>query len=59
VGLNLQELAALPEEEVKRKVDKAADGLATTGAHYVVESISDVPAVINEIEQRLKMGDRP
>lgn len=59
VGLNLQELAALSAEEVKRKVDKAADGLAKTGAHYVVESISDVPAVINEIEQRLKMGDRP
>jgi phosphonoacetaldehyde hydrolase len=59
VGLNLQELDALPPEEVKRKVDKAADGLAKTGAHYVVESISDVPAVINEIEQRLKMGDRP
>ncbi len=59
VGLNLEELAALPAEEVKRKVDKAADGLAKTGAHYVVESISDVPAVIDEIEQRLKMGDRP
>lgn len=59
VGLNLQELTALPEEEVKRKVDKAADGLAKTGAHYVVESISDVPAVISEIEQRLKMGDKP
>jgi phosphonoacetaldehyde hydrolase len=59
VGLNLQELAALSAEEVKRKVDKAADGLAKTGAHYVVESISDVPEVISEIEQRLKMGDRP
>jgi len=59
VGLNLQELAALSEEQVKRKVDKAADGLAKTGAHYVVESISDVPEVIREIEQRLKMGDRP
>lgn len=59
VGLNLQELAALSAEEVKRKVDKAADGLAKTGAHYVVESISDVPEVISEIEQRLKMGNRP
>ena len=59
VGLNLQELNALPPEQVKLKVDKAAEGLAKTGAHYVVESISDVPAVINGIEQRLKMGDRP
>ena len=59
VGLNEQELAALSAEEVKRKVDRAADGLAKSGAHYVVESISDVPPVIAQIEQRLKMGDRP
>jgi phosphonoacetaldehyde hydrolase len=59
VGLNEQELAALSAEEVERKVDRAADGLAKSGAHYVVESISDVPAVIAQIEQRLKMGDRP
>ncbi len=59
VGLNEQELAALPAEEVKRKVDRATEGLAKSGAHYVVESISEVLAVIEEIEQRLKMGDRP
>jgi len=59
VGLNLKELNALPADEVKRKVEKAADGLAKAGAHYVVESIADVPAVINEIEQRLRMGDKP
>jgi phosphonoacetaldehyde hydrolase len=59
VGLNEKELAALSAEEVKRKVERAADGLAKSGAHYVVESISDVPPVIAEIEQRLKMGDRP
>ncbi len=59
VGLNEQELAALPAEEVRRKIARAAEGLAKSGAHYVVESIVDVPAVITEIEQRLKAGDRP
>ncbi|MHC4207295.1 MAG: HAD-IA family hydrolase, partial [Planctomycetota bacterium] len=59
VGLNQKELAALSAEQVKRKVERATDGLAKSGAHYVVESISDVPPVIAEIEQRLKMGDRP
>jgi len=59
VGLNQQELAALPAEEVIRKVEQAADGLAKAGAHYVVESITALPAIISEIEQRLKMGDRP
>jgi phosphonoacetaldehyde hydrolase len=59
VGLNEKELAALSAEEVKRKVARAADGLAKAGAHYVVEAIGDVPPLITEIEQRLKMGDRP
>ena len=59
VGLNEKELAALPSDELKRKVDKAADGLAKSGAHYVVESIVDVPPIITEIELRLKIGDRP
>ena len=59
VGLNERELAALPHEEVSRKVARAAEGLAKVGAHYVVDSIADVPPVITEIEERLKMGDRP
>ena len=59
VGLNERELAALPTDEVRRKIERAADGLAKSGAHYVVESIVDVPPVIAEIDQRLKIGDRP
>lgn len=59
VGLNEKELAALSADEVKRKIERAADSLAKSGAHYVVESIADVPPVVTEIEQRLKMGDRP
>jgi len=59
VGLNQQELAALPAEKVIRKVDQAADGLAKAGAHYVIESIADLPAIISEIEQKLTLGDRP
>ena len=30
-----------------------------TGAHYVVDSIADCPAVIDEINARLARGDRP
>ena len=59
VGLNEEELAALSKEEVKRKVAQAEDNLLRAGAHYVVETITDVPPIIDEIESRLKMGDRP
>ena len=59
VGLNEEELAALPEEEVRRKVARAEEGLLKAGAHYVVESIADIPPIILEIEERLRRGDRP
>ncbi len=59
VGLNEEELAALREEIVRRKVAKAEEGLRKTGAHYVVESISDVPEVILNIEERLSRGEKP
>ena len=44
VGLNQQELAALPAEEVIRKVDQAADGLAKAGAHYGRQTVSSTIA---------------
>ena len=59
VGLNEQELAALPAEDVARKVARATEALAKAGAHYVVDSIADVLPVVAEIEQRLRMGERP
>lgn len=59
VGLNEQELAALSEEDVRRKIARASDNLAKSGAHYVVETIADVPPIIEEIEKRMKMGHRP
>ena len=29
------------------------------GAHYVIDTIADLPAVLEQIEQRLKQGDKP
>ncbi len=59
VGLNEQELASLPEQEVRRKVARAEEALLKTGAHYVVESIADVPGIVLQIEERLTRGEKP
>ena len=59
VGLNEKEIAALPKDVLARKVAKAADALAKMGAHYVVDEISQVVPLIDDIEKRLKWGDRP
>jgi len=59
VGLNEEELAALPDEEVQRLVARADDGLRKAGAHYVVESITETPQVVAEIQERVRRGERP
>lgn len=59
VGLNEEEIARLASEELRARIADAERRLKESGAHFVVESIADVPGVIEEIEGRLRAGDRP
>ncbi len=59
VGLNLEEILAISEEKRQALVSKARDELARMGAHYVVDSIAEVPGVIDAINQRLTHGEKP
>ena len=59
VGLTAEELAALPDEERRSRIARAEQRLKAAGAHSVVESIADVPGAVEEIERRLRDGERP
>ena len=59
IGLNGDEIAKLPPEELKTKLERAYTRMAQTGAHFVVDGIWDVPAVLDEIGARLRRGERP
>jgi phosphonoacetaldehyde hydrolase len=59
VGLNLEEINALDPEILGRKLARAREGLARSGAHYVVDGIADVLPVIDDINARLARGERP
>ncbi len=59
VGLNLEEINAMSPEALEPLVAKARMALAQMGAHYVVDSIVEVPAVIEDINLRLARGERP
>jgi len=59
VGLNLAEVNALPSDKLATLVTKAHGELARMGSHYVVDSIVEVPNVIEDINLRLKRGERP
>ena len=59
VGLTLDEIEAMDAEMLARRLVRARQELARSGAHYVVDSISDVLSVIDDIDVRLARGDRP
>jgi phosphonoacetaldehyde hydrolase len=59
VGLSVAEQAALPAGELAALVDGAAQRLQAAGAHYVVPSLADAPAIIDQIAARAERGERP
>ncbi|MGL4995322.1 MAG: phosphonoacetaldehyde hydrolase, partial [Deefgea sp.] len=59
VGLTESEWNALNLNEQAKLRDVASNKLAAAGAHFVIDSIADLPAVITEIEQALARGEQP
>lgn len=59
VGLSVEELAALPEDEVRRLCTVAGETLTSAGAHYLIESVAEVVPILEEINGRLARGEVP
>lgn len=59
IGLNAEEIDMLDGDVLERKMARAYNRMQQTGAHYVVDGIWDVPAVLDDIDARLARGDRP
>lgn len=58
-GLSEDDLAALPEAERASRIDRARGVLARAGAHMVIDSTADLPAVLDDLSARLARGERP
>jgi phosphonoacetaldehyde hydrolase len=59
MGMTEAQIAALEPETRQAKLDRAYKRMHQTGAHYVVDSIADVPPVLEAINLRLAAGERP
>ena len=59
VGLTLAEWQGLPSEEQATRRERAAGVLVAAGAHYVIDTIADIEAVLDDIEGRLGRGEKP
>ena len=55
----IAEAEAMPAKEIARRNAHTAEILRKTGAHYVIDSIIELPGVIDDINTRLARGERP
>jgi len=59
VGLTESQLAALSVSEREHRLNQAGNKLKTAGAHYVIESVAHLEPVLEQIDRRLREGERP
>lgn len=58
-GLSAEELAALDESARHPIRARASSVLRAAGAHWVIDSVADLPQLLPEIESRLERGETP
>ena len=56
---SIEEALELSDTEIARRMENTRDILLKTGAHYVIDSLVDIPAVIDDINARLARGEKP
>ena len=59
IGLSESELQQVDEADLRQRLERGARRLASAGAHFVIDSIADLPKCIEEIERRLALGEKP
>jgi len=55
----LEEEATLSEADIAARMAKTRNILEQAGAHYVIDSLVELPAVIEDINARLARGEKP
>jgi len=58
-GRTAAEWETLPSEERGKILTRAEETLTAAGAHYVIESVSQLDPLLDEIESRMAAGNRP
>merc|ERR1711894_188589 len=56
---SLEHETQLSEEDIQKRLQKSRDILIKAGAHYVVDSVVDLPEVVRDINARLARGEKP
>jgi len=55
----IAEAEAMPAEEFQRRLEITRDILRKSGAHYVIDELSELIGVVDDVNARLARGERP
>lgn len=59
LGLSEDETDRLAPDDLAARITRADETLRHAGAHFVVESVREVPLILDRIEDQLRAGERP
>jgi len=59
VGVTEEEWHALSSGERTQRLQRARQQLLDAGAHYVIDTMAEISQVLDQIEDRLQVGERP
>ncbi|MNC74270.1 Phosphonoacetaldehyde hydrolase [compost metagenome] len=59
LGLTKEEAAAMEPDMFRKCALSATQQFMDSGAHYVIEQISDLPDIIEKVNRRIEEGDLP
>lgn len=59
LGLDEAGVAALPAEELERRLEVISGRFFQAGAHFVIQSVAEVESVVDAVEARLAAGHTP
>jgi phosphonoacetaldehyde hydrolase len=49
----------MSSEQKAERVERSRKALSTSGAHYIIDAITDLPRVVEDINNRMKGGEKP
>jgi phosphonoacetaldehyde hydrolase len=59
IGLREDEIDGLPATERDRLLAHGGERMLAAGAHFVIDGVADLIPVIDALDARLAMGERP
>ncbi len=54
-----EEAETLPKQEIQRRLAHTRETLRKAGAHYVIDEFTQLPEVIDDVNERLARGEKP